>query len=217
MVIPKNEENNTLIINNLNMNKIQYNINFCKSPHDITMFYHSGTSLDEESFEFNSEKTEEDQNINKNPFRLRFESNEDFIFSYSFIDREDELVYINDLDWIYERDELVYLIIEEVNINNIINKVSNVISIKFYPNYKYSPTRYIIVIAPKYGNYKEENFSNPCFITRLVTEKVEGIQIVNVVDTGENDFIHVDVDISNLLIDKNNKFIINIISQELRF
>ena len=36
---------------------------------------------------------------------------------------------------------------------------------------------YIIIITPKNENYTKEDFTNPCFITRLVTEKKEGIQI----------------------------------------
>ena len=44
-VIPKNAENKTLIINNMNMNKIKYQINFCKSSYNLKMFYQSGMSL----------------------------------------------------------------------------------------------------------------------------------------------------------------------------
>ena len=195
------------------MDKIKYNINFCKSPHDLTMFYQSVESLSEQSFKFNSLITTKEQNINNKPFKLRFESDEDFVFSYSFIDNEDKLFNKKD-EWIKQRKELTNLNIKEIKKKS---ENSNVFSIKFYPNYKESSTRYIIVIAPKNEIYSKENLSNPCFITRLVTERIEGIKIINSADIGENDLINVETDISDILNDGNNTLIANIISQELRF
>ena len=212
-VIPKNEENKTLIINNVNMNKIKYHINFCKSPHNLKMFYQLGDLSSEKSFEFNSEITTKEQNINKKPFKLRFKSNEDFVFSYSFIDNTDKLFNKED-EWIKKRKELTNLEIKEIKKND---ENSNVISINFYPNYKESPTRYIIVIAPKNEIYSKENLSNPCFITKLVTEKIEGIKIINSADNGEKDLINVEEDITDIINDGNNTLIVNIISKELRF
>ena len=212
IVIPKNDENSTLIINNIKMNQIIYNINFCNSPHNVKMFYLSEASSYEKSFEFNSEIMTKKESISKN-FKLRFESKEDFVFSYSFIDDEDKLFNKNN-EWINQRIEMTNLTIKEVNKTD---NSSNFVSIQFYPNYKESSTRYIIVIAPKKGNYSKENLSNPCFITRLVTEKIEGILIINIADTGEDDLINIDVNISELFIYEKREFIINIISQELRF
>ena len=213
-LISKNDENSTLIINNKNMEKIKYHINYCQSYHNLTMFYQSSESFLEESFEFNSEITTIEQYTDDNkPFKLRFESNEDFVFSYSFIDDMDNLFNKED-EWISQRKELTNLKINEIK---KLSKYSKVISIKFYPNYKESSTRYIIVIAPKNEIYSKENLSNPCFITKLVTEKVEGIKIINSADIGENDLIYIEADISDIIKDGNNEFIVNIISQELRF
>ena len=64
-VIPKNSENKTLIINNIKMNQIKYQINFCKSAHNLKMFYQSGMSLKETLFEFSDNITTLEQNINK--------------------------------------------------------------------------------------------------------------------------------------------------------
>ena len=50
-----------------------------------------------------------------------------------------------------------------------------------------------------------------------MTEKIKGIKIVNLVDTGEKDLINVETDITDILKDGNKEFIVNIISQELRF
>ena len=210
-VIPKNSENKTLIINNINMNQIKYQVNFCNSAHTLKMFYQSGYSLKEKIFEFNGNKTTIERKIYKKPFKLRFESKEDFVFSYSFIDSRDK--YFNKkIQWNEEREVFTNLNIEEINIKNN----SNIISIRFNPNYKASSTRYIVVIAPKNLYNTKKTLSNPCYITKLVTEKIDGIKIINIADTGENGLINVDIDISDLSI-INNKFIIGIISQELRF
>ena len=177
------------------------------------MLYKLGDLLSEESFEFNGEITTKEQDINKKPFKLRFESNEDFVFSYSFIDNTDKLFNKKD-EWIKQRKEMTNLEIKEIKKKD---ENSNIISIQFYPNYKESSTRYIIVIAPKNEIYSKENLSNPCFITKLVTEKKEGIKIINSADTGEKDLINIEADITDILKDGNKVFIVNIISQELRF
>jgi hypothetical protein len=178
------------------------------------MFYVSDAEyFREKSFEFNSTIKEKKQNIYKGSYRLRFQSQEDFVFSYSFIDKEDQ-IFNKTNEWINKRKELTNLTIKEVNKKD---NSPNIISIKFYPNYKESSTRYIIVISPKSQNYTQENYTNPCFITRLVTEKIEGIQIINIADTGEDDLITIDANISDLFNDENSTLIINIISQELRF
>ena len=195
------------------MEKIKYHINFCQSPHDLKMFYQSGESFLEQSFEFNGEITTKEQNIDNKPFKLRFESKEEFVFSYSFIDAQDKLFNKKD-EWINQRKELTNLKINEIKKKS---ENSKVISIKFYPNYKESSARYIIVIAQKNEIYSKEKLSNPCFIAKLVTEKAEGIKIINSADIGESDLIYIEADISEILNDGNNTFIVSIISQELRF
>ena len=166
-------------------------------------------------FEFDNETMKIDKSINNSPIKLRFESNEDFIFIYSFIDKTD-IKFYNNQKWNEERIELKDLSIKEIIKKNPNEKKSNILSIKFYPNYKLSSTRYIIVIGPKNNNNSIITFSNPCFITKLITEKKEGIKILEIVDIGENDYISLDADFSDIS-SETNDFILNIISQELRF
>ena len=203
-----NNEEKSLVINNKNKAQIQYQVYFCSSPHSIEMLYQNlsyNTTL-----EFNEQKTIVKHDIGKSPIKLQFNSEEDFIFSYSFIDEAD--ISINEYDdWNEERTVLNNLIIKEVNNNR------NYITIKFYPNYKFSSTRYIIVITPLNNNDDITNLSNPCYIIKQVTEKNKNIQIINYVDIGEDDFISLKVSISDMLPSENNEYLINIISQELRF
>ena len=87
--------------------------------------------------------------------------------------------------------------------------------IKFYSNYKKSSTRYFIIIAPKTEYNSEEHFANPCYITNFIIEPNKNVKIETIFDIGENDIINAEVNISD--IKEGNKYIVNIISQELRF
>ncbi len=87
---------------------------------------------------------------------------------------------------------------------------------KFKPNYKNSLTRYIFVIAEKNEDNTLENFEDPCYVTKLVTEKPNGIKVINKYDIGENEYINAELDLSDLLTPQ-NEYIVSIISQELRF
>ena len=106
---------------------------------------------------------------------------------------------------------------ENLSINNIIKKSDNKISIKFYPNYGYSSTKYIIIIAKKKGENSENNFSNPCYLAKLLSGKTKEVKIINIFDIGEKDLIEADVDIRDIDDKSNGNYIVNIISQELRF
>ena len=87
---------------------------------------------------------------------------------------------------------------------------------KFKPNYKNSLTRYIFVIAEKNEDNTLENFEDPCYVTKLVTEKPDGIKVINKYDIGENEYINVELDLSDFLTPQ-TEYIVSIISQELRF
>ena len=214
-VIPKNSEEKTLIINNRNMVKIQFEVNYCNSPHKVELLLQDGNSKKDHLIIFNNEYTARIQKIEKNSFKLKFKSEKDFVFSYSFIDQSDYFVnkdkYRNE-----KRVEMKNLSIQEIKKKVNYDELSNTITIIFNPNYIGSTTRYFIVIAPKDEKNSYDNFSNPCYITNLVIEKSENVKIVDIFDTGEKGLISVDVNISNLL-NINNRLIINIISQELKF
>ena len=213
--IPKKSKEKTLIINNLVNEKIRYQIYFCGAPHKIQMYYQDAESYDEELLEFNDSQTVIDYKIIQYAHKLRFDSEKDFVFSYSFIDIADS--QINDYKkWNDERKVMTDLTIVNVTKKYPNDNISDIFTISFKPNYINSSTRYIIVIGSNTKDNSLDNFNNPCYITKLANEKPKGIKIVNVIDVGENDEIEEDIDIYEIL-GKTDKYIINIISQELRY
>ena len=213
--IPKKSKEKTLIINNLVNEKIRYQIYFCGAPHKIQMYYQDAESYDEELLEFNDSQTVIDYKIIQYAHKLRFDSEKDFVFSYSFIDIADS--QINDYKkWNDERKVMTDLTIVNVTKKYPNDNISDIFTISFKPNYINSSTRYIIVIGSNTKENSLDNFNNPCYITKLANEKPKGIKIVNVIDVGENDEIEEDIDIYEIL-GKTDKYIINIISQELRY
>ena len=209
-VIPKNnEEEKTLIINSLNINKIRYQVYNCYSPdNQIKMYYQSSQDSSESEMDIIGDIILED-NIKAGTTKFRFKSNEDFIFAYSFIDNFDKEVREK---WINERNETLNLTINKINKK----ENSNLYTINFNANYRNSSTRYIIVISPKNEEYTKETLSNPCFITKLVTEKSEQVKIINIANVGETEYIDVDVDLYSVPENK-GEYVIGIISQEIRF
>ena len=208
-VISHNNENDkekkTLIIKNKKMNEISYQINFCNPiNHYVKMYYQGVYDLEENILVFNNENRIYNKQLDKIGTKIRFESKEDFIFSYSYIDSTDEQLLKND-NWIKERK-----VLNNLNIYKVINKKNDIILIKFYPNYKKSSTRYFIIIAPKTEYNSEENFANPCYITNFIIEPNKNVKIKTIFDIGENGIINAEVNISD--IKEGNKYIVNIIT-----
>ena len=214
--IPKNSGNKTLIISNNNEDKkkIRYQINYCKSSGPIKMFYQNEISK-EILIEFNNDTRIIDYNVSQYSHRIRFESENDFVFSYSFYDNID-LEINNKEKWKEEREVLTNLTIDEISKKYPDDNTSDIFLIKFKANYINSPVRYIIIIASNDENNTKENFNNPCYITKIVNEKTKGSKIIDIYDIGKNDILEIEVDINDIL-GKTDKYILNIISQELRF
>jgi len=215
-VIPKSSLEKSLIIKRGQKENITYQVYFCQSPHTINIYHHDVESSEPTKFEFNDNNTVIDKVVKSGPsIKLTFDSKEDFIFSYSFSDTTDPKIKECE-KWNKERIVLTDLAIKDVIQKYKDDKYSNIFTVKFKPNYMKSSTRYIIVIAPMDTNNSLESLSNPCYVTKLITEKPDGILIKNYYDIGENDLIEIDVDISDIIDDIGN-YIITIMSQELRF
>ena len=223
-VIPSNSEGKSLIINNRNereedKSKIFYQVNFCGDSSNITMFYEYILSSFSPikytgMFNFTEDNTYYQGEIYNSIVKVDFKSNEKFVFSYSFTDINDE-DYLNNGGWNRERTELTNLTIINVSEKNIDG--NNLLSITFNPNYKYSTTKYIIVISSKNEQNTIKNFSNPCFIAKLVNDKQDGVKIQSWFDSGLTDTITSEIEINDVINMENNNYIVGIISQELRY
>ena len=72
------------------------------------------------------------------------------------------------------------------------------------------------MITPEEKNNTFENMKNFCYLTELINKKEENFITEEIYDIGENDFISIDVNISELSCENKN-CTVNIISQELRY
>ena len=144
---------------------------------------------------------------------MSFKTTERVVFTYSFIDVTDGN-YKRYYDSLWpERQQMIILKIDEVTYKSGNNKI---IVTKFRPNYKYSTTRYIILIGQKNSENSLKNFNNPCYLVDLLNNRPKDVVIDTIYDIGDNDLVTAEVDISEI-IHNEDKYVINIISQELRF
>jgi hypothetical protein len=146
--------------------------------------------------------------------KIIFETNKPIIFTYLFFDLIDENIFEPNI-YGYWNDRRV---VNTRTIEEIVDKNNddNIIKIKFNPNYKLSTTRYIILIAQKNAENTLDTFKDPCYITGLLNQRPKEVKIEVIYDAGDNDSINAEVDLNDIL-NKNNEYIVNIISQELRF
>ena len=137
------------------------------------------------------------------------ESENDYILSYFYLDIKDEFIS-EKMHWEKDRIQNKNLTINDINIIN-----NEKIKIKFNANYKNSLTKYMIIITPEEKNITFDKLKNPCFLTELINNKGKNLFIEEIYDIGDNNFIEIDIDLSNLNLENKN-CTVNIISQELR-
>ena len=220
--IPKNDNigqsGNTLIINAFDLRDIIYNINFCRNNTNITFLLTSNRdTIKIISNEKNETQITKDLDLFGGDNKLEFITNQPFVFSYTFYDTIDKNIFIEKEEWLAERQKLTDLTITEAKSKN---NGDNKISITFKPNYKYSTTRYIIIIAQKNENNTIENFKDLCFVADLLNQRPEGVKVDYIYEASEeNDTeVNAEVDISSITeLGKVQNYLINIIGQELRF
>ena len=202
-IIPGNS-NGGIILNSLSKERVDYQFFTCKNNKiKFEISSSNGYFKDEiinSPYEVEINKNKEiTMSVSKNDILMHtFESENEFLFIYSFKDENDE------------RDPLIYT---DLDIDIGYKDTFKNILIKFTPIYKYTLTKYFIVIGPKDETITEDNFSNPCFLANLIIKNPKDIKIINILDLGENNSITEEVDISDIL---SNEFLINIVSQELK-
>jgi len=210
--IPGNNEENTLIINTGEIRKIIPDIQFCESDTIVKLSLIG---------DYEDTITITNSNINslgkiklyKGDNKVSFSSNKPFIASFSYYDMVDDDYFDKEEGLKKSRQVLNDLKIESASDKD---DKGNTINIKFKPNYKNSLTRYIIIIVQENSNDTLENLNNSCYITSLLSNRSEGVKIDTIYDIGESDIIEAEVNIKDILHDT-YKYIVNIISQELRF
>ena len=138
------------------------------------------------------------------------ESENDYILSYFYWDIKDEFISEN-VDWGKSRIQYENLTINDINIIN-----DEKIKINFNANYKNSLTKYMIIITPEEKNITFDKLKNPCLLTELINNKEKKLFIEEIYDIGDNNYIEIDIDLSNLNCENKN-CTVNIISQELRY
>ena len=217
-LIPKNNGENdeltSLIIDTDEVRQGLYDVHFCDDNTNIEF------DLDGHKYYFNKDEYseyEKNRKINdtvylsKGSNYINFKTNQPFVFSYSFYDMTDEEFV--EKNFLKDRIEKNNSVISEVK-----NKsdIDNIITIKFEPNYVNSSTRYIILIASEDEQNTLDNMNNPCYVTQLLNERPKNVLVDKIYSIGDEEIISAEVDITPLLTE-DNKYIITIISQELRF
>ena len=214
-LIPANNELNSItIINSIRPAMLKTDFHFCKNDAVV-----QATFLAFDKKEYTSILTKEnyisfnDLGLSQGYNMLSFSTDKPIIFTYSIFDFTDQKFFEESDTYWKERQEFILLKIEDVAFKKINDKT---LEIKFRRNYKMSSTRYIILIAQKNNQNSLGNFANPCYIVDLLNQRPSDLIIDTIYDVGENELIYAEVDISKIK-NNNDKYIINIISQELRF
>ena len=212
-LINKNNEENTIIINTNQKDPIMTDIYFCEPDTTLRLTF-LGKDNETEITITNDDSYNRTFNLFQGDNKIIFETNKPVIFTYLFFDLFDKNVFQPDRNG-YWNDRRVF---NKLTIEEIVDKNNDddIIKIKFNPNYKLSTTRYIILIAQKNEENNLDNFKDPCYLAGLLNQRPKGIKIEVIYDAGDNDTVNAEVDLNDILSDK-NEYIVNIISQELRF
>jgi len=211
-LVTPNEENNTIIIDAKEVDEIYPDIYFCQQDTNLNLFFLRKNN--EESYIFNNSGVASNiLNLFRGDNKLSLKTNKPVIFTYSYHDYKDKKSFDNNTEYKEQRK-----VLNDLKINEITDKNNNdnMIKIKFKANYRNSSTRYIILIAPKNNENTLDTFKDACHVVGLLNQKPQGVKTEAVYDVGENELIDAEVDITDILNDK-NEYIMSIISQELRF
>ena len=212
-LINKNNEENTIIINTNQKDPIMTDIYFCEPDTTLRLTF-LGKDNETEITITNDDSYNRTFNLFQGDNKIIFETNKPVIFTYLLFDLFDKNVFQPDRNGYWnERKVFNKLTIEEIVDKN---NDDDIIKIKFNPNYKLSTTRYIILIAQKNAENTLDTFEDPCYLAGLLNQRPKEVKIEVIYDAGDNDTVNAEVDLNDIL-NKNNKYIVNIISQELRF
>lgn len=209
------EEENSIIFNFNNNEKLSLQVHYCPNYEEtnVSINYSRLNNSEKNMVVMNTSQILVLNGSNNEDYILTFESNNKFILSYSFHDLTDNIInkYSN---WLNER-----VVNFNLFMNAKINRKEKTLSIQFISNFMYSSTKYYIIIGPKTGDLTLDDFNDHCFLVELINKNSNKVKIYELIDIGNEYVIETDIDISLLLSQygENQEYIVNIISQELRY
>ena len=126
-----------------------------------------------------------------------FESDEEFVFTYSLMSNDYNGYHSINGDFSIED---VYVISNDI------------IQVKFTINYGECLNQYFIIVANKDENNNIESFSNPCYLSKLLIQNSTDSYVIKSFYSEKNiDLVIANIDIHNLNINENSELVINII------
>ena len=214
VINPNKEEEAINIMYSGYINKMSLQIYYCLNKKDTNTYinYVSNSAGGKQTRNFTNSQISVFESTAEN-MNLKINSNNKFVLSYSIYDENDGSI-IKQKDYFIKRGVNSILILY-ANINS----KEKTLNIKFVSNYINSSTKYYIIIGPKNEDFNLDNFNDPCFLTELITENSKKV-IINVLNYVEKEnIINTIIDIKDLMAqnDNNQDYLVNIISQELRF
>ena len=165
-VIPANPKG-SIILNSVKKEKINYQFFICKNNEiKFKLRNIKGYFLNESISYPYEEIINENKNIyfyinNQSDTLINsFESNYEFLFIYSFYDKENGFYEFPDSEPYSYID--LSLSVKEITYNNL--------EIKFKPSYSSYLNKYYIIVGKKTESNNKDSFSNPCYISKLIIE-----------------------------------------------
>ena len=213
-LIPGNNEENALAVDSYGVHNLLIDLHFCNKNtiFNLTFLYDHEKEVYRIFTNENYTEKYREFVLSRGEITMFFSSNHPLIYSYSYNDRVDEDFF--DHEWEFWNERIVSSKLDIIEAGKIAR--DDIIKIKFEPNYKQSSTRYIIIIAQENAQHTFEKFEDPCYITELLNQRPAGVKVDTIYDIGDKDSVDAEVDISSIK-HNDNKYLVNIISQELRF
>ena len=127
---------------------------------------------------------------------LSFESNNEFLFSFS----------------LESRNSPYCMPINDFSILSIYEISKNIIQIKFTPKYRDCESQYYLIVAKKNDLYNNDSFSDPCYLLKLLNQKSTNSILIKSIFVGNYNLIINTVDISQLNLPENSELIATVIN-----
>ena len=193
--------NGSIILNIINKTEIVYQLLTCKGGEIKFKIENSNRYF--RNKEYPLEKTINKDGQIKLSLFLRneilvhsFNSNDEFLFLYSF------------KDYSYYRHPF-----QDFSLISIIEISNNILQIQFFPEYIYCLSQYYIIVAKKNNNYNIESLSERCYLSQLLLQNITDSIIFKLVyPESDMDIIIANIDISELNAKENSELVATVMN-----